>query len=129
MGGKVRHVESIHAQHTPGTVIDLAYLAQDLDGTPLAPEIVAKIDARMAMEIGKPYDYGAIFAWMRGRDYQNPLAWFCSELVQQVIAETAEAVGGFSAPLVRVESWQVSPGDMFLSPVVRVTKTVISDEG
>lgn len=39
-------------------------------------------------QIGKPYDEKAIVAFALGRDWHNPDAWFCSELVAAALEQS-----------------------------------------
>ncbi|MDE2469768.1 MAG: hypothetical protein KGL35_13780 [Bradyrhizobium sp.] len=46
-------------------------------------------------QIGKPYDMEAILAFVAGRNWRNPAAWFCSELQGTML----EQCGYFATPL------------------------------
>lgn len=63
-------------------------------------------------QLGKPYDWTAIFGIMTRRDWQEDDSWFCSELVA-----TAADAGGVS--LIHKPKNRVTPGDLWSSPVVR----------
>lgn len=41
----------------------------------------AAVISAAASQIGKPYDWTALAAWLLRRDWQEPDSWFCSELV------------------------------------------------
>ena len=58
---------------------------------------------------GKPYDWRAIVAFAFVRDWRNPGAWFCSELILAALI----ACGWFSCPLV-VSDNHVMPRDLAL---------------
>lgn len=57
-------------------------------------------------EIGKPYDSEAIAAFVFGRDWRDPLAWFCSELQGAKL----ETCGYFPAPLATPANKLTPPG-------------------
>lgn len=61
-------------------------------------------------QIGKPYDYQSLLGFIIKRDWQEPDAWFCSELVA-----AAFQMAGF--PLLRTdEVSRISPSTLSLSP-------------
>ncbi len=82
---------------------------------PVIEEIeVPLIDEQAALDfvraqLGKPYDWTAIFGFLLRRDWAEPDAWFCNEL-----AEAAFIVGGrrrFRDEISRItprESWMVT---------------------
>lgn len=57
-----------------------------------------------ASQIGKPYDWTAIFGMPIRRDWQQDDSWFCSELV-------AWACMKAGTPIVDKESWRITPQD------------------
>lgn len=60
-------------------------------------------------QIGKPYDQRGILAFVAGRDWRSPGAWFCSELV----AAGLEACGFFAWPLAAPAN-RITPSDLVL---------------
>jgi len=42
---------------------------------------IDKVLAAMESQVGKPYDFGAIFGILLDRDWRDTSKWFCSELV------------------------------------------------
>lgn len=67
-------------------------------------------------QIGKPYDWTAIFGFMVKRDWQEPDAWFCSELVAWAFEQT-----GIS--LIRSDGlYKISPRDLLLSPLLKESR-------
>lgn len=44
-------------------------------------ETTSKAVAWLLEQVGKNYDKSALFGFLAKRDWQNPLKWFCSELV------------------------------------------------
>lgn len=62
-------------------------------------------------QVGKPYDYKAVFALFIKRKWTCDTSWFCSELVAVSIYE-----GGVT--LFRKEASRVTPEDILNSPLV-----------
>jgi hypothetical protein len=61
-------------------------------------------------EIGKPYDWQGIFNFfVRNRNWEETDAWFCSELA-------AYAFKKAGVPLIRAETYRVTPGNLLMSP-------------
>lgn len=70
----------------------------------------ADILAAARRQIGKPYDWTALFGILLHRDWQEQDAWFCSELV-------AWAFGQAGAPLFRPEAMhRVTPQHLWMLP-------------
>ncbi len=113
--GGVRHVESIHALHKPGTTVDLYTLEN------LSPFIRDEISLLIHRQEGKPYDYWGIFGFILHKDIENPKAWFCSEL----IVAMCEKAG---YPLFRpaIPAYKVPPGLMKGSLLMRKVGTVVT---
>ena len=65
-------------------------------------------------QLGKPYDWSAIWSWFGSRDWQEEDSWFCSELV----ARAAEAG---NRRVVYAETARVTPGMIWNSPVIERT--------
>ena len=64
-------------------------------------------------QIGKPYDWSAIYGMACRRDRHDPRAWFCSELIFE-----AFEVAGF--PLLRAEALdRITPRDLMMSEGLR----------
>lgn len=79
---------------------------------------VARVDTddRLALrwldaQLGKPYDWTAIWSWYGSRDWQEEDSWFCSELV------AAACVAG-NRRVVYAETARVTPGHVWNSPVI-----------
>ena len=62
----------------------------------------------MRSQIGKPYDGEAILAFVAGRNWQDPEAWFCSELVAAGL-EDSSIVLPLAAPTAKI-----TPADLIL---------------
>lgn len=60
-------------------------------------------------QIGKPYDMTGIVGFAFGRDWHNPNAWFCSELV----AAGLEQSGFLQFPLIQPAN-KIAPDDLAL---------------
>ena len=70
-------------------------------------------------QLGKPYDFTALFGLALDRNWREDDSWFCSELV----AAAFEAVG---APLFNLSTpvYRITPRDILLSPYVQVVTPV-----
>lgn len=89
------------------------------DAAARTKELIVEIDADQAMadkfhafmraQLGKPYDVQAIAAFATGRDWQQPGAWFCSELVAAALVDC----GWFAQPLA-TEFNKITPRDLLL---------------
>ena len=77
---------------------------------PSTPQIEAAFRAFLDAQIGKPYDKLAIAAFAVERDWREPGAWFCSELV----AAALEASGWFPALLANPAN-EITPRDLLLA--------------
>lgn len=63
--------------------------------------------ASASAQIGAPYDWGGVLGLGFRRRWQEDDSWFCSELVAHAFLEAGE-------PLVRVDSWRITPRDLYL---------------
>jgi uncharacterized protein YycO len=61
-------------------------------------------DARIWLreQVGKPYDWTALLSWIVRHDWQEPDAWFCSELTESFIDQ-------FSTPRFRESVSRITP--------------------
>lgn len=66
--------------------------------------------ASLLREVGKPYDREAIFGFIVGRNWHDPRAWFCSEL----IGAKLEECGWFPYPLL-TPSNKLTPAGLLLA--------------
>lgn len=79
----------------------------------LSPLQEANLVAWLKDQIGKPYDYSAVFGSALHHDWTHPGQWFCSEMV----AAGFKMVG---APLLNVDFLdRVTPRDLSISPYVQ----------
>lgn len=62
-------------------------------------------------ELGKPYDWAAIFGFVFRRNWQKPKKWFCSELVAWSFQRAGEQ-------LLDTKASFISPRDIDISPKV-----------
>ena len=58
-------------------------------------------------QVGKPYDWRGVLGIGARRRWHDTDAWFCSELVAWAFAR-----GG--SPLVRIDTWRITPRDLYL---------------
>lgn len=65
-------------------------------------------------QLGKPYDWSAVWSWFGSRDWQDEDCWFCSELA----ARAAEAG---NRRVVYAETARVTPGMIWNSPAIERT--------
>jgi hypothetical protein len=77
---------------------------------PCSPEVAAAYEAFLTAQIGLPYDSEGILAFVVGRDWRGPGAWFCSELVGAGL----EASGYFPYPLATPAN-KLTPPDLLLA--------------
>ncbi len=64
--------------------------------------------AFLESQIGKPYDFGAIGAFVANRDWPTPDSWFCSELIAAALLEC-----GYLRPLAASAN-KITPRDLVL---------------
>ena len=105
--GGVRRVPGLLSQHKEDTTIELYEVAG------LTEDQRDRIEAFLAAQIGKPYDYTAILGFALRKDTQNPAKWFCSELVFAGCQSAAINL------LARIPPWKVSPDLLVLSPLLK----------
>ena len=75
----------------------LEYRPLDID-----PEQLGPSRAWLRAQVGKPYDWTALLSWIVRRDWQEPDAWFCSELSEAFI-------GAWARPRFREAVSRVTP--------------------
>jgi hypothetical protein len=66
-------------------------------------------DAFISAQIGKPYDEKAIVAFIPGRNWRNPDAWFCSELVAAALEASSWLRTALTTPMNKI-----TPPDLLL---------------
>ena len=76
---------------------------------PCSQEITDAYYEFLGLQIGKPYDKEGILAFVAGRDWQDPGAWFCSELV----AAGLQASGYFTHQIASPSN-KITPPDLVL---------------
>jgi hypothetical protein len=105
--------------------------AHDYDAGQYTKDLYVQIAASPAMtdsfhsflraQLGKPYDVNAIAAFVAGRDWQEPGAWFCSELQAAALAHC----GWFESQLA-TEFNKITPRDLLLIVSGRVAITGVA---
>ena len=78
------------------------------------PDVEAKFIAFARAQVGKPYDYSALWGNLLHRDWHDPRAWYCSE----VFAADADAIGH---PLITGQFNRVDPGMLARSPLIKLS--------
>lgn len=70
----------------------------------------------LARQIGKPYDWRAILAFCTARNWRDPNAWFCSELIAAALEQA-----GLIEPLLNAVN-KITPCDLalLLSAMIRI---------
>lgn len=86
---------------------------------PTEPGVADAFHAFLRSQLGKPYDIAAIMGFLLERDWQNPNAWFCSELVAAALA----ACGWFPYALA-TEFNHITPRDLLLIVSGRINVTM-----
>lgn len=76
-------------------------------------EVARKVMDFAHSQIGKKYDWSAIYGIAAKRDYHDPDRWICSELI-------AAAFEYAKLPLLNVNCNRFSPRDIYISPYVRL---------
>lgn len=76
---------------------------------PASPEMTDRFYSFLRAQLGKPYDVDAIAAFVAGRDWQRPDAWFCSELQAAALAHC-----GWFANALATEFNKITPRDLLL---------------
>jgi uncharacterized protein YycO len=93
-----------------------AHRAYSVNGPAAVAVVVcdsAKARAFLQAQVGKPYDYTALFGIFAKRDWQEPDSWFCSEL-----AAAAALAGG--EMLVRKPLNRITPEDLWSSVAINI---------
>lgn len=102
MGHGVRRIPTATAIQCTSRGALLAFPARD----------PARIIKTVTSQIGKPYDYSAVFGLGLRRDWQEDDAWFCSELVAWAFQQAGE-------PLFRAECLRrVTPQHLYMLPAL-----------
>jgi uncharacterized protein YycO len=86
---------------------------------PLAPKAHVDAAVRWAMlQVGRPYDWTAIYGMFVRRDWHKDDKWFCSELI-------CGAFGAAQWPLLQDQRLydRISPRDLLLSPRIKRVAT------
>lgn len=73
----------------------------------------ARVEEFILAQLGKEYDWSAIFGMFVRRDWNNPDKWFCSELI-------AAALLYDNIVIAKKESNRITPQDLLESPLVKL---------
>jgi uncharacterized protein YycO len=73
-----------------------------------------------SQQVGKPYDWSAIYGFAFRRNWQSEDKWFCSELVEWCALKS-----GYS--LVNKASWRVTPQDLNEVVPINSRKNIIAN--
>lgn len=76
----------------------------------------AAVIAAAVSQLGKPYDWRGVIGIGARRRWQDPDAWFCSELIAWAFAQAGH-------PLVRSTAWRITPRDLHL-PIFRAALAI-----
>jgi len=93
-------------------------------GVHVPATIEEQVIAFLFGQIGKPYDWGAIFGLVFRRNWQKTDSWFCSELIAAAFQQA-----GF--PLLRETLNRITPRDLVMSPLLLpldVTAELMKDQ-
>jgi len=104
--GGVRRTKSIHADHTPGTVIDLFSIKLTRGERQALVEFYDN-------QVGKMYDFRGVLKFISRRDDNNMDRWFCSEMIFAGFLRIRKPL------LLRVPARKVYPGLLAYSPHLR----------
>ena len=111
----VRHLPTVHAGHTPRTVVDVYDFV-----VPLQQCEREAIVAFLVEQIGKRYDWRGVvhFVTRRSEHASCQWRWFCSELAFQACRLNGREL------LVNIPAYKVYPGMLAYSPALRKVATV-----
>jgi uncharacterized protein YycO len=108
--GGVRKVTLKNHRHTPGTVVDVYRVPGSLDAE--------RFWTALEGEVGKKYDFKGILGFLARSKTQSDRAWFCSELVFAVAAQTGTL-------LLHCPAYKVSPTLLSYSPLLVWEKEIV----
>ena len=103
--GGVCHRKNIHEGHTPGTKIDVFYMA-------VSELQYFTILESLRREVGKKYDFKGILGMLLRKNVDKKASWFCSELVFKAFKDAGIDL------LANKKPEQVSPADLSFSPLL-----------
>lgn len=76
---------------------------------PASPGMTQRYVDFLRSQLGKPYDVDGILGFIVGRDWRNPVDWFCSELVTAGLEQSGYFPFALSSP-----SNKITPADLVL---------------
>lgn len=74
-----------------------------------SPEMEDTFEAFLRAQVGRPYDFSAILAFVARRDWQEPDSWFCSELQAAALVTC-----GWLSGKLGTEANHITPRDLLL---------------
>lgn len=83
---------------------------------PLTANQIKRLDAFLSAQVGKPYDWPMVLGFISRAEEEGTAStgkWFCSELVFAGSRHAGRTL------LLRIEPWEVNPGHISLSPLLR----------
>lgn len=104
-------LSTVHSSRTPVDVFEFK--------EPLSAELVRRVAEFQCRQIGKGYDYAAIFRFLT-REPENQWMkdrWFCSELCFAAFQHSGLSI------LERIQAYRVRPRDIPISPLLRFVRT------
>lgn len=105
--GKVIQANSIVGVHET-TIDELKKEYSTIESYEINHDINEKAYAFAKTQLGKPYDYLAIIAFLVDRDWQSRDKWFCSELVAYALKQSGVELFN---PKTKIN--QISPEDLY----------------
>jgi uncharacterized protein YycO len=112
--GGVTHVNSISANHTPGTLVHIYKVTNE------TPEIRQAVRIFLQSQVGLKYDWLGVFGFvLRAHRFARQNRWFCSELV-------AEAYRLSGHKILNLPSNKVFPGMLAASLTLTLEKETVT---
>lgn len=111
--GGVRHVHSLDFLHTPGTLVHIFEVN-------IPDHFQVDYFDFLMLQVGKKYDFRSVFRFITRKRGMSDGKWFCSELVFEAL-QYANIV-----PLRRIQSQDVSPQLLSLSPFLKYKEKIIT---
>jgi uncharacterized protein YycO len=113
--GGVKNSVSISKLHTAGTIVDIFNLV-----TPLTDTEEEGLLRELDTQIGDPYSYWNVLKFVTRRPGDLDGSWFCSELCFEDFMKHGRRL------LEHTEAWEVPPGWLQRSPLLRFDKTILT---
>lgn len=114
--GGVRNSANVSQLHHARTKVDIFSLIN-----PLNDEEESILLRELDTQIGDPYSYWNVFRFITKRPGNLDGSWFCSELCFEDFMKCGRRL------LERTEAWEVPPGWLDKSPLLKFEKTLITN--